>query len=77
MEGSGQDGGIERPWAHLLPWAHQNWNYLQSNYWWEGPENSRKKVFYNLRYKEGTTMSWVGRAEMEHNQHPHPQVGNP
>ena len=28
--GSGQDGGVGRPWAHFLPQAHQNYNYLQS-----------------------------------------------
>lgn len=26
--GGGQDGGVGRPWAHLLPVAHQNYNYV-------------------------------------------------
>ena len=25
---SGQGGGVERPWAHLLSQAHKNYNYL-------------------------------------------------
>ena len=28
----GQDGKVERFWAHFLLQAHQNHNYLQSNY---------------------------------------------
>ena len=26
--GGGQDGGVEEPWAHVLPAAHQNYNYV-------------------------------------------------
>ena len=35
---SSQDHRIERPWVHLLSWAHQNCNYLQNNYWRKRPE---------------------------------------
>ena len=34
----GQDGRVGRLWAHLLPRAHQNYHYLQSNYKWEQSE---------------------------------------
>ena len=34
-----EDGGVERPWAHLLPPAHQNYRHLQSNYWQERAED--------------------------------------
>ena len=27
-----QEVGIVTPWAHILPWAHQNYSFLQ-NYW--------------------------------------------
>ena len=36
--GSGQDGRGGRPWSHLLPQAHQNFNNLHSNCQWEQPE---------------------------------------
>ena len=36
---SGQDDGRERTWAHFLAQAHQNYNYLQSNYRWEWSED--------------------------------------
>ena len=32
FEETGQDGGVERLWPHLLSWAHQNHNYLQNNH---------------------------------------------
>ena len=28
FRGNSQDGGVERPWDHLLSWAHQNYSYL-------------------------------------------------
>lgn len=38
------------------------------------PEPTRKKLFYNKRYAEGTTMSWVGGAEWQYNQDLYPWV---
>ena len=32
VQGSGQDGGVGRPPAHLLSQTWQNYNYSQSNY---------------------------------------------
>ena len=29
-------------------------------------------IFYNQRYKEGTTMRWVGGAELQYSQNPIP-----
>ena len=34
-EERGQDGGVERPWAQLFSWVHQNHNYLQNNCRWK------------------------------------------
>lgn len=45
---SGQDGWVERLWAHLL--SHQNHKYLQNNH--EKDWNEWEKVFYNERHKE-------------------------
>ena len=57
----GQDSRVGRAWFHLLSQAHQNYNYLQSNYWWERPESSRKdhlQVTMQIR-KEGQSSSIV------------------
>ena len=35
----GQDGRVGRPWMLLLPKAHQNYKYLQTNCPWEQPED--------------------------------------
>ena len=39
---SDEDGRVGRPWVHFLPCAQQNYNYLQSNYWWKQPEDQQK-----------------------------------
>ena len=36
---SGQDGRVGRSWAYLFLWAHKEYNYLQSTYWWEWTED--------------------------------------
>ena len=64
---TGQDGRVERPWAHLLSQAHQNHNYLQNN-WLMKKMNLSKKMFYNWRHKEGTTTRWVRGAELRYSQ---------
>ena len=38
-EWCGQGSEVERPWVHIFLQAHENYNYLQSSYWWEWPEN--------------------------------------
>lgn len=42
--GGGQDGGVGRPWAHLLSRASQNDNYLQRNHLCERPEPTIKNL---------------------------------
>ena len=34
-----EDSSQGRPWTHFLPWAHQNYNYLQCNDLWKWSEN--------------------------------------
>ena len=45
---SGKDGGVgvERSWAHLPSWAHQNHNYFQKNNQWKIQEPTRKDFFF-------------------------------
>ena len=38
---------------------------------------TNKKYFLKVKKKKGTRMSWVGGAEMQYNQDPHPGVGDP
>ena len=39
----GQDGDVERSWAHLLSWAHQNYRTPTN----EKDQNLPEKIFYN------------------------------
>ena len=41
---SGQESRWGGPWAHLLPWARQNYSYLQNTYQWQNQKTSRKDV---------------------------------
>ena len=50
----GQDGRVERPSAHFLSQAHQNHNHFIEQAIDEKDWNLSKKIFYNLRHKEGT-----------------------
>ena len=38
-----QDGGVERPWAHLLSKAYQNPNYFQNDYQWKKDGTYKKR----------------------------------
>lgn len=38
-----KNGEVGKPWAHLLPRAHQVYNYIQSNYQWERAEDQQKR----------------------------------
>lgn len=42
FRGRGQDGGVWRSWARLFPWAHQDYNYLQSGIRWEWHEEQKR-----------------------------------
>ena len=37
--GGDQFGRVRRSWAHFLPRGHQNYNYWESKYLWEQPED--------------------------------------
>ena len=58
---SGQDGEVERPWAHF---SH---NYTKSQQSAEQPLMKKmkkpEKIFDNEKHKEGTTTRWVGEAK--------------
>ena len=43
----------------------------------EHDQNLPEKIFQNYRHKEGTTTRWVGGANPQYNQVPHPQWGQP
>ena len=68
----GQNGRIERPWAHLLLWTHQNhnhlWNYLMKN---TGTSHKRSTT----KGKERTTEKWVGRVDSWYSQVPYSKMG--
>ena len=61
-KGTDQDGRVGRLLAHLLPWHTK----LVTIYRATADKTRRlaEKIFYNERYKEGTTIRWVGGAEM-------------
>ena len=69
-----QDGGIERPWAHLLPWAHQN--SFTEQLLMRKNRKTAEKIFYNYRYEEGTTTILVEGREMWYSQDPYAWVGD-
>ena len=60
--GLGQYVRVGRPWAHLLSWAHQNYNYLRRNYWWERAKSSRKDLLQLKIRKRIDEMGKRGRV---------------
>ena len=65
-----QDDRVLRPWAHLLPQAHQNYNYLWSNYWGERPGTSKNNL--PLKTQRRNQNKKCRRGRDAHRQDPHP-----
>lgn len=57
----GQDARVGRSWAHLFPWTHQNYNYSQSSYPWERPEDQHKR-FSSTKDKKKITIKMGKRG---------------
>ena len=55
--GVGQDGRGGRPWAHLLWWTHQNYNYLEFRLM-RVTQRIRENIFHN-------TKRWIRGAQMQ------------
>ena len=55
------NGGIERTWTHLLPWAQQIYIYLWSNFPWKRTWNLDEQYPHNKRQKRCTDKGWSGR----------------
>ena len=63
----GQDGGIERPWAHLLS-QHTKITTIRRTTIDEKDLNQAEKIFHHQRHKEGTTARWAEEANSWYNQ---------
>ena len=53
---------IGRPWIYLVPQTYQNLHWIQSNYWWESPEDD---------WKRPSTLSSTEGIETWESQAPH------
>ena len=72
----GQDGGVERPWAHLLTRSHQNHKHLQNCQQWKtGTYKGKKKT--TTEDKLYTSRRQVGRVDWWYSQVPYFWVGDP
>ena len=76
LKRSDQDGRVRGPCTPLLPQGTPELplfiEQLSQRTTWRLAEN----IFRSWRHKEGTTARWVGKAEMQCNQIPHPQRSN-
>lgn len=59
---------VGKPWTHLVPQTYQNLSWIQSNYWWDRPEDC---------WKRSSTLRSTGGIETWDGQDQHSCVGNP
>ena len=68
------NGRVGRPWTHLLPLTHQNYNYLQSNY--ENNQKDGRKCFSTTEHKKRETTTRKDEGQRL-TQEPHTWAGDP
>ena len=43
-EGLVRDGDVRISWAHLLPWTHRSYSYIQNNFFWKKTKQNKTKT---------------------------------